>query len=428
MSLVPSHHPRFAWLRTGLFGGAGRGGPARLVAIAAALAAMAGAVYVFSGRHSDVPLGSRVARMAPGNLLPGGTQGTPAQDALLKKDSQEKALAAAEAHKSYTPPIPSSTAFTGPPPAEVGMGESPAPDPPAAKPAPPPPAIVPPAPPVFTPPEHAALEPPPVDRRFDGARVTKIAATNVEGDETAEEAKGAYQRRQKAIADLLGGWNARPPQTTVVIEPAALKPGAGDPPALGDRGVRGAEGAVRAERVLVPAGRGVYAHTVLAVDSDTNGPIVLEADTGPISGDRLIGTFSKSGLDRLVVKVLTVEHRGKSLDANGIVIAPDSMETAVATSIDEHYFERFVLPAAAAFVSGLGQAVALSNSTTTTSPWGTTQSFGPLTVQQQALVAGGAAASAVSNAMTSSIPKGPTVHLAANVSVGVIFLSNLTAK
>ena len=180
--------------------------------------------------------------------------------------------------------------------------------------------------------------------------------------------------------------------------------------------------------MLVPAGRGVYAHTVLAVDSDTNGPIVLEADTGPISGDRLIGTFSKSGLDRLVVKVLTVEHRGKSLDANGIVIAPDSMETAVATSIDEHYFERFVLPAAAAFVSGLGQAIALSNSTTTTSPWGTTQSFGPLTVQQQALVAGGAAASAVSNAMTSSIPKGPTVHLAANVSVGVMFLSNLTAK
>ena len=429
MSLVPSHHPRFAWLRTGLFGGAGRGGPARLVAIAAALAAMAGAVYVFSGRHSDVPLGSRVARMAPGNLLPGGTQGTPAQDALLKKDSQEKALAAAEAHKSYTPPIPSSTAFTGPPPAEVGMGESPAPDPPAAKPVPPPPSIVPPAPPVFTPPERAALEPPPGERRFDGARVTKIAATNVEGDETAEEARGAYQRRQKAIADLLGGWNARPPQTTVVIEPAALKPGPSDPPAIGDRaGVRGAEGAVGLEKVLVPAGRGVYAHTVLAVDSDTNGPIVLEADTGPISGDRLIGTFSKSGLDRLVVKVLTVEHRGKSLDANGIVIAPDSMETAVATSIDEHYFERFVLPAAAAFVSGLGQAVALSNSTTTTSPWGTTQSFGPLTVQQQALVAGGAAASAVSNAMTSSIPKGPTVHLAANVSVGVMFLSNLTAK
>jgi intracellular multiplication protein IcmE len=30
--------------------------------------------------------------------------------------------------------------------------------------------------------------------------------------------------------------------------------------------------------------------------------------------------------------------------------------------------------------------------------------------------------------MTASTPKGPTVHLAANVSVGVMFLSNLSVK
>ena len=41
MSLIPSTHSRFAWFQTGLFGGAGRGGPGRLVAIAAVLALMA---------------------------------------------------------------------------------------------------------------------------------------------------------------------------------------------------------------------------------------------------------------------------------------------------------------------------------------------------------------------------------------------------
>ena len=265
---------------------------------------------------------------------------------------------------------------------------------------------------------------------ISGARVTKIAAGDVEGDETPEEAKSAREQRQKAIGDLVNSWSSRPPQTTVVIEPASLKQGADDPPALGNRvGGKGADSGVTGERVLVPAGRGIYAHTVLAVDSDTNGPIVLEADTGPISGDRMIGTFSKSGLDRLIVKVETVEHRGKQLEANGVVIAPNSMETAVASSIDEHYVERFVLPAAAAFMSGLGQAVALGNSTSTVSPFGgTTQTFGPLSFKQEAMVAGGAAATAVSNAMTASVPKGPTVHLAANVSVGVMFLSNLSVK
>jgi intracellular multiplication protein IcmE len=426
MSLIPSTHSRFAWFQTGLFGGAGRGGPGRLVMIGGVLDCMAGGVYLLSVRHGNGPPVSQVAKMKPGNLLPGGLQGTPAQDALQKEDSQEKARAAEAAHKSYTPPIPSSTPFNGALPTEVGMGASVAPDVPAAKPMPPAPAIVTPAPPTFTPPERPVLERPAGENEISGARVTKVAAGD-EGDETSEEGKSAREQRQKAIGDLVNSWSSRPPQTTVVIEPTSLKQGADDPPAK--VGAKGADSGVTGGRVLVPAGRGVYAHTVVAVDSDTNGPIVLEADTGPISGDRMIGTFSKSGIDRLIVKVETVEHRGAPLEANGVVIAPDSMETAVASSIDEHYVERFVLPAAAAFMSGLGQAVALGNSTSTVSPFGgTTSTIGPLTFKQEALVAAGASATAVSTALNAETPKGPTVHLAANVSVGVMFLSNLSVK
>ena len=62
--------------------------------------------------------------MKPGNLLPGGLEGTPAQDALLKTDLQEKAHKAGEKHESYTPPMPSSNPFNGRLPTEVGMGES----------------------------------------------------------------------------------------------------------------------------------------------------------------------------------------------------------------------------------------------------------------------------------------------------------------
>ena len=426
MSLIPSTHSRFAWFQTGFFGGAGRGGPGRLVAIVGVLALMAGGVFLLSVRHGSGPPISQVAKMKPGNLLPGGLQGTPAQDALQKKDSQEKARAAEEAHKSYTPPIPSSTAFNGALPTEVGMGAPVAPDVPAARPMPPAPAIVTPAPPTYTPPEHAVFDRPAGENEISGARVTKIAAGD-EGDETSEEGKSAREQRQKAIGDLVNSWSSRPPQTTVVIEPTSLKQGADDPPAK--VGAKGADSGVTSGRVLVPAGRGIYAHAVVAVDSNTNGPIVLEADTGPISGDRMIGTFSKSGIYRLIVKVETVEHRGASLEANGLVIAPDSMETAVASSIDEHYVERFLLPAASAFMSGLGQAVALGNSTNTVSPFGgTTSTIGPLTFKQEALVAAGASATAVSSALSAETPKGPTVHLAANVSVGVMFLSNLTVK
>jgi intracellular multiplication protein IcmE len=428
MSLIPSTNPHFSWLPKRFLGGAGRGGPGRLVVIGGVLACMAAGAFLLSVRHGNGPPMSQVAKMKPGNLLPGGLLGTPAQDALQKEDSQEKAKAAEAAHKSYTPPIPSSTPFNGPLPTEVGMGAPVAPDVPAPSPMPPAPTIVTPPPPAFTPPERPAFDRAAGDDEINGARVTKVAASNNESDEAAEDARTAREQRQRAIGDLVNGWGTRPPQTTVVIEPASVKQGGDDPASVAKAAGKGAESAVTG-KVLVPAGRGIYAHTVVAVDSDTNGPIVLEADTGPISGDRMIGTFSKSGNDRLIVKVESVEHRGTPLDANGLVIAPDSMETAVASSIDEHYLERFALPAAAAFMSGLGQAAALSNSTSTVSPFGgTSQTFGNLNFGQQAMVAGGAAASAVSSALSAQTPKGPTVHLAANVSVGVMFLSTLTAK
>jgi intracellular multiplication protein IcmE len=420
MTLIPARHSRFGWFRSGLLGGAGRGGPLRLVVIVSAIALAAGVAILVSMHGDRFSTQSRVAKMKPGNLLPGGLQGTPAQDALLKTDSQEKARKAEEKRESYTPPMPSSNRFKDNPPAEVGVGQSldvgsaPAKgEPPAA------PAIVPEPRPVYTPPQRLTSE-----HEIDGARVERVASDGVEPDAAA--AQGAHQERQKAIGELIDSWSSRPPQTTVVLEPAVVKEGAaGDPPAPG----KGVGGGTTADKVLVPAGRGVFAHTILAVDSDTNGAIVLEADTGPIAGDRMIGSFTKSGTDRLIVRVETVEHRGKALEANGIVVAPDSMETAVATSIDQHYIERFVLPAAAAFVQGFGQAVALSNSTTTVSPFGgVTQTYGPLSVKEEAMVAGGAAAQAVGNAMTASIPKGPTVHLAANVSVGVMFLSNVSIK
>jgi intracellular multiplication protein IcmE len=141
----------------------------------------------------------------------------------------------------------------------------------------------------------------------------------------------------------------------------------------------------------------------------------------------MLGTFSKNQGERLVVRVTSIEHRGKSLQVAGLVVAPDSMETSVASSVDEHYFERFALPAAAAFVEGLGQAVAMTNATTSVSPFGgTTTTYGSLNFKQQAAVAAGAAAQAVGSALQSSTPKGPTINLASNVGVGVVFLSNVT--
>ncbi len=183
-----------------------------------------------------------------------------------------------------------------------------------------------------------------------------------------------------------------------------------------------------AGRILVPAGRGIYAHPILAVNSDASSPVVLQADSGPIAGDRMIGTFARQN-DRLVIHINTVVHDGENLSADGVVIAPDTMEAAVASNVDQHYLTRFILPAAAAFVAGLGQALATtSNTTAVLSPFGGAAYATHLNFNQQLGVAAGAAAQQVGTVLNQAAPKGPTVSLDANVSVGVMFLSNVVER
>ena len=178
--------------------------------------------------------------------------------------------------------------------------------------------------------------------------------------------------------------------------------------------------------ILIPAGRGVYAHPILAVNSDASSPVVMQADSGPIAGDRMIGTFAKQA-DRLVIRINTVIHQGQSIGTDGVVVAPETMEAGVASDVDQHYLARFILPAAAAFVQGLGQAIATtSNTAAVLSPLGGAAPIRThLNLNQQFGVAAGAAAGQIGTVLVQAAPKGPTISLDANVAVGVMFLSNV---
>jgi intracellular multiplication protein IcmE len=347
------------------------------------------------------------------NPFPGGMMGTPAADALLLRHGAENAEKAAKAGQSYTPPIRASESLRLVPAIEeADLAPSV-----AAATYSPPPAVGPvtPPPPEYVPPEASQIQP----------YIEQVNATTT-GDDS---------EYKHALNDLFKGFEGHAPRTDLVLTPAADVDGELAPHTRYDQAPSGVSRPAAVpprapiETVLVPAGRGIYAHTVLSVNSDTGGPIVLEADTGPLAGDRLIGNFSKNERDRLIVRVTTVVHRGQAIDVRGLVVAPDTMETAVASSVDEHYLERFALPAAAAFVQGLGQAIALSNSTTQITPYGgAITSYGPLNFQKQAGIAAGAAAAQIGQTLQQETPKGPTVILASNVGVGVMFLSNVAAQ
>ena len=399
-------------LSRSVFNRSASAGPRRLLIIAGVGVAAVVTMSVVATTGHKVEMPSTTARMRAVNSLPGGLQSTPEQDKLALETNQEQAAQAAKLGQSYTPPI----------------GASQPVNPPAATPM----AAPPPSPVAATPNTgfHFATQPP--------SEVTPAVhyATAPLYHPVADQQVDPNEQRMysDAINRMLRGWDGRPPQTIVSIERTADQ---ADPSSNTDVSARRAlySAAERgfaqsnASTVLIPAGRGVYARTVLAVSSDSGGPVVLQADSGPLAGDRMIGEFGTANTnggepDRLVVRISSIEHQGRTLSCDAIVTAPDTMETNVASSVDEHYLSRFLLPAAAAFVQGLGTALATtSNTTSVLSPLGGATAVTQLNFPQQLGVGAGAAAQQIGSTLNREAPRGPTVHLDANANVGVMFLT-----
>jgi intracellular multiplication protein IcmE len=406
----------------------GNAGPRRLVILAvAALAILALVVVVATmGRHA--PANSKDARMKPVDPLPGGLYSTPEQDALAHLADDTRAQAALQKGVSFTPPMAASVPILPPPPQveqaapQVSVEHRPVF---AGRPPPRPAAVRAIFPAPIAPP--AALPTP---------QPIRLAAAS---DQKVDE---AYSRQ---IGDLFSQWGVRAPRTDVVLPPPDessngapdeapnrhAPASAGSQKASPDQ-VRGgpmppsaAAPAPAVAEILIPAGRGVYAHPILAVNSDATSPVVLQADSGPIAGDRMIGTFAKQA-DRLVIHINTVIHQGQNIGVDGVVVAPETMEAGVASDVDQHYLTRFLLPAAAAFVQGLGQAIATtSNTAAVLSPFGGAAYSTHLNLNQQLGVAAGAAAGQIGAVLNQAAPKSATVSLDANVALGVMFLSNV---
>jgi intracellular multiplication protein IcmE len=409
----------------GFLTSAGQAGTRRLLLIGVSgLALVALVVIVVTSGHHVQPL-SQDTRMKPIDALPGGLHSTPEQDQLALQADTAHAQTALTNGSSYTPPLaPSATVVSQNP------IQSPTP-PPSAQPLPTP---------LFTPPPPA-----PVVKLDEPVFPPQTIAVPQSAPQPATVTPVATNPQQvtmysQQINDLFSQWGGRAPETDVVMPPGTAAPSATTqntsfPSGAGSAGsgeaadppVNSASSEDPASKatVLVPAGRGIYAHPVLALNSDENSPVVMQADSGPIAGDRMIGTFERQN-DRLVINISSIVHEGQTIPCDGLVIAPDTMEAAVATGVDEHYLSRVILPAAAAFVQGLGQAIATtSNSASVLSPLGGATTATNLNLRQQLGVGAGVAGAQVGSFLNQAAPKSPTVTLDANVGVGVMFLTDV---
>jgi intracellular multiplication protein IcmE len=113
---------------------------------------------------------------------------------------------------------------------------------------------------------------------------------------------------------------------------------------------------------ILPAGEIEYAQLITQANSDVPGPVLAQIAGGPLSGARVLGSFS------VVKEMLTLKFDKIVIDdvtypINAVALDPATTLPGMATDVDHHYFMRVVLPAAAAFVEGFAGAISESGRT-----------------------------------------------------------------
>ena len=169
----------------------------------------------------------------------------------------------------------------------------------------------------------------------------------------------------------------------------------------------------------VPAGTGLYARTMYAVDSDYPGPVLLEILEPPLAGAVASGAFTLIG-ERLVLRLSRLEYQGRSHGVDAWAAGLDCACYGVDGEVDSHWFERVLLPSAVRFAEGF--LTVLSRPTETVIVGDEVRYERREAATRDAVNAGlASAARAAGDVLLENAPDGPTVRIARDTELVVVF-------
>ncbi len=182
----------------------------------------------------------------------------------------------------------------------------------------------------------------------------------------------------------------------------------------------------KAANVLIAAGTIEYAQLLIEANSDTEGPVLAQLASGPLAGSRVLGTFTSED-EYLVLTFNKVIVDGVSYPIDGLALDPKTSTPSLVTDIDHRYFKRVVLPAAAAFIEGLGSAIADSGNTNVTVSGDTViQENEDLDTKEEIYKGVEKAAEKVGDILDQEGNRTrPLVRVAAGTPIGILFLESL---
>ena len=170
----------------------------------------------------------------------------------------------------------------------------------------------------------------------------------------------------------------------------------------------------------VAAGRGLYARTLYAVDSDYPGPVLLEVLEPPLAGAVASGAFTLVG-ERLVLRLDRLEYRDESAPIDAWAVGLDCACYGVEGEVDSHWFSRVLLPGAVRFAEGFLGALSRPNETVIVQ--GGDVRYERLESSAKDAVHAGLAEAArtAGGVLLESAPDGPSVRIPRDAELAVVF-------
>lgn len=184
-------------------------------------------------------------------------------------------------------------------------------------------------------------------------------------------------------------------------------------------------------RVIVAAGTIDYAQLLTQLNSDLPGPVLAQVLSGPFTGGRLIGKLTANDeCECLAIEFKEVVKDTVSYKIDAYGVDQNTTLTGIdATSVDHHYFVRYVLPAAASILTGYSQAASQVGQTQTATAGVGTETATATANERQSIFAGLTTGSqAIGNDLNKDANRPTTIVVAEGTTMGVLFIDTVTTK
>ena len=185
------------------------------------------------------------------------------------------------------------------------------------------------------------------------------------------------------------------------------------------------------QSTIIKAGDIQFAVLDTAVNTDEPGPIMATITEGPLKGAKLLGTIQTASSPYaqnvvLQFNTISLSSQPNSMQINAVGVDPYTSRTALASSVNNHYLQRYGMLLGAAFLEGYGEAVANSNSVYYSYPFGGGFSvLNSKNTEEQVAMAFGTVGQVLGQQMANQFNRPPTIKVSAGIGIGILFLSDI---